>query len=155
PVAHENDAERAVRAAMEIAAGIGELTTPAGQPLHVRIGVATGRVIISELLSGRAADRHGLTGPTPSLAARLQALAPTDGVVVSEVTHEHVQSIFAFEDLGQVDLKGFTAQQHAFRLQGELPPESFGGGHRAARLTPLFGRETDLATIEAAWAAVR
>ena len=84
PVANENDPERAVRAALDIAGSVSSIITPGGQPLQVRIGMATGRVVIADLDAGGLEDRDGVTGAMPNLAARLNGLAPPNGIIVAE-----------------------------------------------------------------------
>jgi predicted ATPase/class 3 adenylate cyclase len=150
PTAHENDTERAIRAALDIVAAVGGLSTPARRPLQVRIGIATGRVIISDLLSGGSADMRTVTGSTPNLAARLQSLAPPNGIVVSELTHERVQSLFVSVDLGKQDLKGFTVPQHVFQLLRAVQ-DGAAPIRRSTRLTPLFGREAELLALSEQW----
>lgn len=150
PVAHENDCERAIRAALEIVAGIGDLPTPAGRALRVRIGIATGRVIISDLFSFGGADIRAVTGSTPNLAARLQQLAPPNGIVVSELTHERIAELFACDDLGAHALQGFATPQNAFQVLRAVP-ERGAHSHAPSRLTPLFARGTELAALSARW----
>lgn len=154
PIAHENDCERAIRAALDIVDTIGDVATPAGQKLRVRIGVATGRVIISDLLSGGAADLRTVTGSTPNLASRLQRLAPANGIVVSELTHERIAGLFACDDLGLHALQGFSAPQHAFQVLRAVP-ERGAQAHLAGRLTPLFARERELSALAARWERCR
>lgn len=149
PVAHENDAERAVRAALEIAEGVRKLATPAGTPLRVRVGVATGRVVIGNLFGGATLDARLVNGSTLNLAARLQAMAPPNGVLLSELVHERVGALFVIDDLGPRELRGFSAPQHVFHA---LQPRG-GRAHAppAARLTPLFAREAELETLSLRW----
>ena len=149
PAAHENDTERASRAALDIVTAVSCLSTPARRPLQVRIGIATGQVIISDLLSG-GSDRRTVTGSTPNLAARLQGLAPPNGIVVSELTHERVQSLFVSVDLGKQELKGFTAPQHVFQLLRAVQ-DGAAPIRRSTRLTPLFGRAAELSALSALW----
>ena len=122
PVANENDPERAVRAALDITRRIDGLITPAGEPLSVRIGIATGRVIVSDLFAG-GEDRRTIIGSTPNLAARLQGFAPSGGTVIADETHEHVAALFACEDLGETPVRGFEQRpSHLARARrGPLP----------------------------------
>ena len=152
PVAHEDDSARAVRAALDITAGIGALQTPAGQMLQVRVGIAAGRVVVSSLHSANAEDYPAVTGSIPNLAARLQALAPPDAVLLSELTHERVASLFACEDLGPQQMKGFDTAEHVFRVLRPLPYADI-ALRSATRLTPLFGREAELSALHRSWAA--
>ena len=146
PVANENDPERAVRAALDIARGIPDLSTPAPGRLAVRIGIATGRVIVSDLFAGgREADRSSIIGATPNLAARLQSLAPPGGVVIGPETHARVGRLFACDDLGELALHGFDTRHRAWRVLG---PARVSGPRR---LTPLIDRMPERARIAAAW----
>jgi class 3 adenylate cyclase/tetratricopeptide (TPR) repeat protein len=120
PVANENDPERAVRAALDIVRGIGELATPAGLPLAVRIGIATGRVIVSDLFAGGEADRRSIIGSTPNLAARLQGLAPAGGVVIAEETEARIRGLFRCEDLGSNEVRGFAQPHRAWLVRDAL-----------------------------------
>jgi class 3 adenylate cyclase/predicted ATPase len=156
PVAHENDPERSVRAALDIVRGIGTIATPTADTLAVRIGIATGRVIVSDLFAG-GEDRRSIIGSTPNLAARLQALAPADGIVIAEETHVRVTPQFTFEDLGVRTLPGFTAPRHIWRVTGEAPPQTqmHPGGRRGDRMTPFHGRQAELAILAEHWQRAR
>ena len=116
PRAHEDDAERAVRAALDITGGIGSLKTPAGAALQVRIGIATGLVVVGDMIGFGAAFEQSVVGETPNLAARLQALAEPDGIVIDEATRRQVGGLFELADLGPQTLKGFA--DAAARLAG-------------------------------------
>ena len=155
PVAHENDPERSVRAALDIVRGIGTVATPAGDALAVRIGIATGRVIVSDLFAG-GEDRRSIIGSTPNLAARLQGLAPADGIVIAEETRARVASQFTFEDLGVRALPGFPAPRQIWCVIGEAPPQTqIHTGRRGDRMTPFHGRQAELATLADCWRHVR
>lgn len=151
PVAHENDAERAVRAALRIVGELADLATPAGTPLRARVGIATGRVVVTDLMTRNTVDLRAVAGSTPNLAARLQAFAPAGGVVISEPTHERVGGLFACDDLGPREIRGFTAPQRAFQVLRALPGAP-ARARPAAPLTPLFGREEESAALRARWA---
>ncbi len=153
PVANENDPERAVRAALDIVRGVGSVTTPAGVPLALRIGIATGRVIVSDLFAGGEADRRTIIGSTPNLAARLQALAPPGGVVIAEETEARVRGLFRCEDLGSNEVRGFVQHHRAWLVHDDVAD----GGHAAAsrrpvRLTPFFDRQAEAAVLTERWA---
>jgi len=152
PVANENDPERAVRAALEIVRGIGGLATPAGDPLQVRIGLATGRVVVSDLFAGGAADPHTILGSTPNLAARLQSLSPANGIVVSEATHARVQALFACESLGTVKLNGFDQPLQPWLVVRERPRRGLpGAAVRPQPLTAFHGRASELNMLGLLW----
>ncbi len=158
PVATENDPERAVRAALEIARDIAHLATPAaeaagGGRLQVRIGIATGRVIISDMLAGGLADLRTIIGSAPNLAARLQGLAPPGGIVIADETHARVRELFACEDLGPVEMRGFAGPRQAWRVLHELPSRGWHPSGRPQRLTPFCARRAELAFLGAHWAA--
>jgi class 3 adenylate cyclase len=106
PRAHEDAAERAVRAGLAITAAVGRLTTPAGENLLARIGIATGLVVVGDLIGEGAAQEEVVVGETPNLAARLQALAEPGAVLIGPATRQLVGDLFACADLGACTLKG-------------------------------------------------
>ncbi|GGE98708.1 adenylate/guanylate cyclase domain-containing protein [Aliidongia dinghuensis] len=148
PTAHEDDPVRAVRASVEIVQELGALETSLGFPLQVRIGVATGRVVISDLFAGGALEKSSIVGSTPNLAARLQALARPNGIVVAAETYVRVRRRFECEDLGSHELKGFKAPVSVYRVLGDRPTDQ-----KSARehLTPFQGRSTEVAALQNAW----
>jgi len=151
PVATENDPERAVRAALDIVRDIEHLDTPAGRPLQVRIGIATGRVIISDMLAGGTADLRTIIGSPPNLAARLQSMARPGRVVIAAETHERVRDLFACEDLGQIAMHGFAVARQAWRVLHELPRRGWRPSGRPQRLTPFCARRAELAFLGEHW----
>ncbi len=150
PVANENDPERAVRAALEITRGIGELVTPAGMPLNVRIGIATGRVIVSDLFAG-GVDRRSIIGSTPNLAARLQGFATGGGIVIADETHDHVAALFSCGDLGEQEVRGFEQRHRAWRVLGEAPMPRASYERRPRRLTDFHDREEEFRVLTQHW----
>ncbi|WP_247779614.1 AAA family ATPase [Bradyrhizobium sp. 170] len=152
PSAHEDDAESAVRAALEIAAAT---HAPPGLELQVRLGLATGLVIVGDLIGSEAAEAQAVLGETPNLAARLQALAEPDGVVIAEDTRRLIGGLFDYQDLGPVTLKGFAAQVRAWRVLREGTAESRFEALHAAALTPLVGREEELELLGRRWRRAR
>src|ERR1700692_749249 len=114
PQAHEHDAERAVRAGLALVEAVPTLATAAGSPLHVRVGIATGLVVVGDLIGAGAAQEQAVVGETPNLAARLQALAAPNGIVIAEATRRHVGGLFELRDLGPQSLKGFAGTPRAF-----------------------------------------
>ena len=108
PQAHEDDAERAVRSGMAAATATARLTAPGGEPLAARIGIATGLVVVGDLVGEGSAQEEAVVGDTPNLAARLQALAEPGSVVVADGTHRLVAGLFDMVDLGRGELKGFA-----------------------------------------------
>ena len=152
PVANENDPERAVRAALDIVRGIGGVASPAGAPFQVRIGIATGRVIVSDLLAGGEADRRSIIGSTPNLAARLQSLAPPGGIIIAEETYTRLNGLFRCEDLGIQEVRGFAQHHRAWRVVGEIADTMASAARRPTRLTPFFDRQAESAVLAERWA---
>src|SRR6202008_4860150 len=133
------DAERAVRAALEIVQTVKRASTT--ELLSVRIGIATGPVVVGE--TAGVGDQSKLAvGSTPNLAARLQGLASADQIVIAASTHRLVGNAFALTDLGEQDLKGIAEPVHAWRVEHALVTESrFDASHGVGAMTPLIGRE--------------
>ena len=119
PQAHEDDAERAVRAGLAIVDALARRQPAAGEPLAARVGIATGLVVVGELIGEGAAREEAVVGETPNLAARLQALAAPGKVVISQATRRLVGGLFELTDLGPTRLKGFAVPLAAFRVEGE------------------------------------
>ena len=106
PQAHEDDAERAVGAALAVIEAVGRL--PAREDLRVRLGIATGLAVVGDLIGEGAAQERGVVGETPNLAARLQALATPNTLVIAEATRRQIGELFDLEDLGPQQLAGFA-----------------------------------------------
>jgi class 3 adenylate cyclase len=122
PQAHEDDAERAVQAGLAVLGAIRQLQTPT--PLQARVGLATGLAVVGDLIGAGAAREEAVVGETPNLAARLQALAPSDTVVIAEGTRRLIGSLFEYQSLGEIELKGLPAPVPAFRVLGESRVDS-------------------------------
>jgi len=118
PQAHEDDAEQAVRAGLALVEAVPNLQTGAEAPLQVRVGIATGLVIVGDLLGRGAAQEQAIVGETPNLAARLQGLAEPDSVVMATGTRRLVGDLYECADLGGVEAKGFTEPVRAYRVLG-------------------------------------
>ena len=144
PRAHEDDAERTVRAGLDIAAAVARLKTPAQEPLSVRIGIATGLVVVGDHGREGALRKHALIGDTPNVAARLQALAEPGTVVVAASTRRLLGDLFRLRDLGIHKLKGITEPIAAWAVDGVSPSQSRFEASRTAALTDLIGREDEL-----------
>jgi class 3 adenylate cyclase/predicted ATPase len=156
PVANENDPERAVRAALDIVVGIGELATPTNAAVHVRIGIATGRVIVSDLFAGGEAELGSIVGSTPNLAARLQEFAPPDGIMIANETQARVQPLFLYEDFGERTIRGFREPRRIWRVIGRVPRDARNSlGRRVPRLTPFYGRQAELGILTERWHRAR
>jgi class 3 adenylate cyclase len=151
PQAHEDEAERAVRAGLALIDALAGLKTPAGEPLAVRVGIATGLVMVGELIGEGAAREEAVVGETPNLAARLQTLAAPGSVVISQATRGLVGGLFELADLGPVRVKGFAAPLIAWRVAGESQTEGRFEARQSAGLTPLVGREEELALLLRRW----
>jgi class 3 adenylate cyclase len=144
PLAHEDDAERTVRAGLDIVAAVAGLETRAAEPLAVRIGIATGVVVVGELSREGALREHAVVGETPNLAARLQALAEPGTIVVAASTRRLLGDLFRLRDLGRHEVKGIAEPVAAWAVEGVSPSESRFEAVRAARLTDLIGREDEI-----------
>src|SRR6266446_6013895 len=144
PRAHEDDAERTVRAGLEIIAAVAELETHAAEPLAVRIGIASGVVVIGDLSREGALRKHAVVGDTPNLAARLQALAEPGTIVVAASTRRLLGDLFRLRDLGRHEVKGIAAPVAAWAVEGVSVSESRFEAVRTAGLTRLIGREDEL-----------
>ena len=148
PQAHEDDAERAVRAGLAVIEAIGRL--PARQDLRVRLGVATGLAVVGDLIGEGAAQERGVVGETPNLAARLQALAMPNTLVIAEATRRQIGGLFDLADLGPQALAGFAAPQPAWRVIGESGMLSRFEALRSGE-TPLVGRDEEVELLLRRW----
>jgi class 3 adenylate cyclase len=149
PAAHEDDAERAVRAGLALIDAVAAL--PAPEPLQVRIGVATGMVVVGDLLGSGEAQEHDIVGETPNLAARLQAIAEPNMVVIAEATCRLLGNLFELQDLGPRDLKGIAGPVKAFAvLRANSVASRFEAMHPGT-LTALVGREEELELLVRRW----
>jgi class 3 adenylate cyclase/predicted ATPase/ABC-type transport system involved in cytochrome c biogenesis ATPase subunit len=144
PLAHEDDAERTVRAGLDIIAAVAGLETRAAEPLAVRIGIATGVVVIGELSREGALREHAVVGDTPNLAARLQTLAEPGTIVVAASTRRLLGDLFRLRDLGRHEVKGIAEPVAAWAVEGVSASESRFEAVRTARLTDLIGREDEI-----------
>jgi class 3 adenylate cyclase/predicted ATPase len=144
PRAHEDDAERTVRAGLEIIAAVARLETRAAQPLAVRIGIATGLVVIGDRSGEGALREHAVVGDTPNLAARLQALAEPGTIVVAGSTRRLLGDLFHLRDLGRHEVKGIAEPVAAWAVEGVSDSESRFEAVRKAGLTELIGRQDEL-----------
>jgi class 3 adenylate cyclase/predicted ATPase len=152
PSAHEDDAERAARAGLSIAERVAGLKSPDGTPIAARIGVATGLVVVGELVGDEEARERAVVGETPNLAARLQTLAEPGAVIISAATRRLVGGLFELIDLGPQRLKGFAEPLAAWRVKGEGLAEGRFEALHGERLTPLVGREHELGILIERWA---
>jgi class 3 adenylate cyclase len=153
PQAHEDDAERAVLAGLELIAVVSALRPNA--PLQTRVGIATGLVVVGDLIGSGEAQERGIVGETPNLAARLQGIAEPNTVVIAEATRRLLGNLFELEDLGAKDLKGIAGPVPAWAA---LRPSSVEGRFEAlhtAGLTALVGREEELELLLRRWSKAK
>jgi class 3 adenylate cyclase len=148
PQAHEDDAERAVRAGLAVIEAVGKL--PARENLSVRLGIATGLAVVGDLIGEGAAQERGVVGETPNLAARLQGLAGPNTLVIADATRRQVGGLFDLEDLGPQGLAGFAEPQRAWRVLGESGVASRFEALRSGA-TPLVGRDEELDLLLRRW----
>jgi len=149
PKAHEDDAGRAIRAGLEVVDAVGEIEATA--PLSVRVGIATGPVVVGETGAGDASVPKAAVGETPNLAARVQGLAAPNTVAIAEATRRLVGGVFELEDLGPRHLKGIESAVGVWRVLGESAAESRFEAAHVAGLTPLVGREAEIAMLLDRW----
>lgn len=154
PQAHEHDAEQAIRAGLALIERIARLEFGANA-LASRVGIATGLVVVGDLIGSGDAQERGVVGDAPNLAFRLQEIAPANGVLVAESTRRLVGDLFACRDLGAITIKGFTEPALASQVMGEGTVESRFEALRSASLSPLIGRDEELHLLLRRWAQVR
>ncbi|MEM7043446.1 MAG: adenylate/guanylate cyclase domain-containing protein [Pseudomonadota bacterium] len=152
PRAYEDQAERAVRAALDAIAGVEAVTLDNGQQLQARIGIASGEVVVGDLVGESMADRQTVIGETPNLAARLQGLANEGKIVIGAYTRSLLGTAFVLEDIGSFELKGFDEPVPAWRVVGEAEVESRFEAAHGRILTDLIGREHERGLIRTSWA---
>jgi class 3 adenylate cyclase/tetratricopeptide (TPR) repeat protein len=151
PRAHENDAERAVRAGLETLSALAGMKSPEGEQLSGRVGIATGLVVVGDLIGEGSAQEEAVVGDTPNLAARLQTAADKGEVVIAASTRQLIGSIFELADLGMMELKGIAEETQAWRVIAERDLASrFEAKVQDASL-PMIGREHELALVMERW----
>jgi class 3 adenylate cyclase len=151
PRAHEDDAERAVRAGLAIVAAVGRLATPTGEPLAARVGIATGLVVVGELVGEGAAREEEVVGETPNLAARLQEAAGPGTVVLDEGARRLLGELFELASAGPLRLKGFAQPVTAFRVLRERRAGSRFAARSPGRPSPMVGRDRELSLLLERW----
>lgn len=154
PRAHEDDAERAVRSGLAVTAAASRLkatTAPAAQNLQTRIGIATGMVVVGDLIGEGSGQRHAVVGETPNFAARLQAVAEPGMVVIADSTRHLAGDLFVLRDLGPQRFKGMAEPAPAFAVLGECAIESRFVARHAGEVTALVGRDQELALLVERW----
>ena len=153
PQAHEDDAERAVRAGLELIAAVNALKT--GHSLQTRVGIATGLVVVGDLIGTGSAQEQAVVGETPNLAARLQGIAEPNTVVIAESTRRLLGNLFELEDLGPKDLKGIAGPAHVWAALRAASVESRFDALHASGLTELVGREEELDLLLRRWSKAK
>ncbi|HEX2727480.1 MAG TPA: AAA family ATPase, partial [Beijerinckiaceae bacterium] len=153
PQAREDDAERAVRAGLELIAAVATLASgDRDVPLQSRVGIATGLVIVGDLIGSGEAQERGIVGETPNLSARLQTIAEPDMVVIADDTRRLVGDLFELEDLGAQDLKGISKPTRAWATLRLRPIESRFEALRGSGRTALVGRARETGLLARCWA---
>ena len=155
PQAQEDDAELAVQAGLAIVAAVPQLRTVAGVPLRVRVGIATGVVVVGDLIGAGAAREQAVVGETPNLAARLQAVADPDTVVIAEGTRRLLGNLFELKDLGTKDLKGIAEPVRAWAALRAGSAEGRFEALHASGLTALVGRDEESELLLRRWARAK
>src|SRR6516164_3016509 len=153
PAAHEDDAERAVRAGLALIDAVA--TLPAPEPLQVRIGAATGLVVVGDIVGSGEAQERGIVGETPNLAARLQGIAEPNTVVIAEATRRLLGDLFELQDLGPRELKGIAWPMRAFAVLRASSVEGRFEAMHAGGLTSLVGRREELELLLRRWAKAK
>jgi class 3 adenylate cyclase/predicted ATPase len=153
PHAHEDDAERAVRAGLELVQAVSSLKSSA--PLQSRVGIATGLVVVGDLIGSGEAQERGIVGETPNLAARLQGIAEPNAVVIAESTQKLLGNLFDLQDLGAQDLKGMGSFVRAWAVLRPASVESRFEALHASGLTELVGREEELELLLRRWSKAK
>jgi class 3 adenylate cyclase/predicted ATPase len=153
PQAHEDDAERTVRAGLELIAAVGGLNTRAA--LQTRVGIATGVVVVGDLVDAGGSQERDIVGETPNLAARLQGIAEPNMVVIAEGTRKLLGNLFELEDLGLRDLKGITSPTRAWAALRASSAEGRFEAMHASGLTALVGREEESDLLLRRWSKAK
>jgi class 3 adenylate cyclase len=153
PQAHEDDAERAVRAGLGLVAAVSRLKTQA--TLQTRVGIATGVVVVGDLIGSGASQEQAIVGETPNFAARLQGIAEPNSIVIAESTRKLVGELFELQDLGAHDLKGIVGSVRAWAALRQASVEGRFDAFHASGLTDLVGREEELEILLRRWAKAK
>ena len=153
PRAHEDDALRAVHAALEIVSRVLKVSGPV--TLACRVGICSGPVVVGEIANSTASGSMDAVGETPNIAARLQTLATANTVLISESTRRLVSAAFDLRDLGPQELRGITAPVHAYRIHAARNAASRFEAAHAESLTPLIGRSSELSLLLDRWKKVK
>jgi class 3 adenylate cyclase/predicted ATPase len=153
PQAHEDDAERAVRAGLELVSAVNELETHT--TVQTRVGIATGLVVVGDLIGSGASQEQAIIGQTPNLAARLQGIAEANTVIVAEGTRKLLGNLFELDDLGPKELKGIAGPVRAWAALRPASVESRFEAYHATGMTELVGREEELEILLRGWSKAK
>jgi class 3 adenylate cyclase/predicted ATPase len=153
PQAHEDDAERAVRAGLDLVAAVARLKTRA--LLQIRVGIATGLVVVGDLIGSGEAQERGIVGDTPNLAARLQGIAEPNMVVIADNTRRLLGNLFELQDLGSKDLKGIATPVRSWAALAAGSMESRFEALHASGLIELIGREEECELLLRRWSKAK
>jgi class 3 adenylate cyclase/tetratricopeptide (TPR) repeat protein len=155
PCANEDDAERAVRAGLSIIEAVKKTNAPDGSPLSTRVGIATGVVIVGDLIGSGATQEAAVVGETPNLAARLQGVAGLNQLVVAKETQHLLGTLFDLALLDGQDLKGISGPVDAYRVEGEATVQSRFAARQSGAMTPIVGREREIELMTERWSLAR
>ena len=151
PQAHEDDAERAIRAALVIARDVPRLRPFEDVELGVRIGIATGNVMVGEIIGEGESEQIEVVGDAPNLAARLQAMAPPNGILIGAGTHRLIGGLFDCVSLGTQSLKGYPTELTVWQVRGEGAAEGRFDALHARAASPMIGRDHELGLLADCW----
>ena len=155
PIAHEDDAVRAIGAALSILEALGAATESPWSDFAVRIGIATGDAVTGAVSGGTFTEYGAVVGAAPNLAARLQGLAEPNSVVVNDQTRLLAGSRYVFSELGVREFPGFAERVNSWQVIRRHTVQSRFSAHRAERLSALVGRQAELAKLDAFWRQAR
>lgn len=155
PRAGEDDAERAVRAGLSIITAVRKTKAPNGAALATRVGIATGVVIVGDLIGSGATQEAAVVGETPNLAARLQGIAEANQLVLPKDTKRLLGNVFELRPIGRQAIKGISAPVESFVVLGEAALESRFAAHQSGTLTPIVGRDREIDLMLERWALAR
>jgi class 3 adenylate cyclase/tetratricopeptide (TPR) repeat protein len=155
PQAHEDDAEQATRAGLALVDAVASLRTDPATELQVRVGIATGMVVVGDLTGEGSAQEQAVIGETPNLAARLQTFANPGTVLISESTHRLTDGHFEFRNIGPVELKGWAEPIPAWQVLGTTEVDSRFEAQHKTRLAPPIGRDEEIEMLLRRWQHAR
>ena len=155
PRAYEDQSERAVRSGLDAVTAVTEIKLESGLELHARVGIATGEVVVGDIIGETSSEAGAVTGETPNLAARLESLAKPDQVVIGATTHQLVSDIFEYADLGLKTIKGFAEPVQVWQVLTEGRSESRFEATHHGELVRFVGREHELGLLLERWALAK